>query len=39
LNGLRSQRRDNLVIFIPFCNINLLIAFHTILQNEETSGW
>jgi hypothetical protein len=33
-----SVRCGNLVIFIPFCNMNLLIAFHIILQNEETLG-
>jgi hypothetical protein len=37
LNGLLSERRGNLDIFILFCNLNLLIAFQTILQNEERS--
>jgi hypothetical protein len=36
-NGLLLERRGNLDIFIPFCNMNLLIAFHTILQNEDNS--
>jgi hypothetical protein len=32
LRDLLSERRGNLVIFIPFCNINLLISFHSIFR-------
>jgi hypothetical protein len=32
---LLLERRGNLVIFIPFCNMNLLISF----QDEESLGW
>jgi hypothetical protein len=27
-----SERRGNLVIFIPFCNMNLLISFYSIFH-------
>jgi hypothetical protein len=33
-----SERRGNLVIFIPFCNMNLLISLHSIFQDEESLG-
>jgi hypothetical protein len=36
--GLLSKRRGNLFIFIPFCNMNLLISFHSIFQDEEGLG-
>jgi hypothetical protein len=38
-NGLlyeKSRAGTTNDIFIPFCNMNLLIAFNTILQNEES---
>jgi hypothetical protein len=35
---LLLERRGNLVIFIPFCNMNLLISFHPIFQDEESLG-
>jgi hypothetical protein len=31
--------RDNLFIFIPFCNMNLLISLHSIFQDDESLGW
>jgi hypothetical protein len=38
-NSLLSKRRGNLVIFIPFYNMNLLISFHSIFRDEESLGW
>jgi hypothetical protein len=38
-NDLLSERRGNLFIFIPFCNINLLISLYFIFQDEESLGW
>jgi hypothetical protein len=38
LSDLLSERRGNLVIFIPFCNINLLISFHLFFQDEKSLG-
>jgi hypothetical protein len=31
--------RDNLFIFISFCNMNLLISLHSIFQDDESLGW
>jgi hypothetical protein len=33
-NDLLLERRGNLFIFIPFCNINFLISLHSIFQDE-----
>jgi hypothetical protein len=30
--------RGNLFIFIPFCNMKLLISLHSIFQDEESFG-
>jgi hypothetical protein len=36
---LQLERRGNLIIVIPFCNVNLLISLHSIFQYEESLGW
>jgi hypothetical protein len=36
---LLLERRGNIVIFMPFHNMNLLISFHFIFQDEESLGW
>jgi hypothetical protein len=37
-NDLLSERQGNPFIFIPFCNMNLLISLHSIFQDEESFG-
>jgi hypothetical protein len=35
---LLSKIRGNIVIFIPFCNINLLIGFHIVSHDSKSVG-
>jgi hypothetical protein len=35
---LLSKRRGNLIIFIPFYNMNLLIYLHSIFHDDESLG-